>query len=309
MMELRKLGILSLLFVQSLVSAQDLPIRIVTFNIRYAASSLMENEKPWWDLFCFIWSDRCRQPHVINLLSETIFETTSGAASIIAMQEVLNNQLVDIKSGLGSGWSHIGVARDDGATSGEFSPILYRSDTLRVLYSETKWLSPTPDIVSYGWGAGSRRIVTIGVFEHIATGKRFIHANTHLDNVSSEARSKGILVAVSRIQSIQATWGPLGVSLSGDFNSAPGGDAYQALVNIGYMKDLYMLATTAQKYGPEATYTGFTDEASSRIDFVWLGPGTGTNYTVQQYEVLTNIVDGIYMSDHRAVVGDITLTA
>ncbi|ORY69000.1 endonuclease/Exonuclease/phosphatase [Pseudomassariella vexata] len=287
------------------VLSASLPIRIITFNIRYAATSLETNEKPWWTLFCFIWDDQCRQPHVIDLLSETAANAPTGAATIIAMQEVLDNQLSDIKSGLGSSWAHIGVARDDGEDSGEYSPILYRTDVLKLLYSETKWLSPTPDTVSYGWGAGSRRIVTIGVFEHIATGKRFIHANTHLDNVSSEARSEGIKVVVARIQAVQSSWGPLGVTLTGDFNSDPNGDAYSTLTGLAYVEDLWNIATHVG--ANQLTYTGFTATGISRIDFIWLGPKGSNLYSTQQVEILNNNVDEMFISDHRPVVGDITL--
>ncbi|KAH8879748.1 endonuclease/Exonuclease/phosphatase [Thozetella sp. PMI_491] len=296
---------LLLLLTQAALS-QALGLRIVSWNIRYAASSLETNEKPWWTLLCFIWNDQCRQPHLISLLSSTAAAAPSGSAVVVGLQEVLSNQLSDIKSGLGSSWAHIGVGRDDGVSSGEFSPILYRTDVLSVVYSEVKWLSPTPDEVSYGWGAGSRRIVTIGVFQHISTGKRFIHANTHLDNVSSEARSKGILVVVDRIKAVQAIYGPLGVSLTGDFNSAPGGDAYVSLSNSGYMQgEMYNLAAT--RSGPDATYTGFSDEAASRIDFIWLGPASGYAYTAQTYQVLDSTDNGVRASDHRRVVGDVTL--
>ncbi|KAM0323848.1 hypothetical protein ACHAQA_008426 [Verticillium albo-atrum] len=293
-----------------IISAQSTQaVRAVTFNIRYDAGSRQEGEQPWWDVFCWITASRCRHPHVVNQLSQIAAGAPAGAVTVIGLQEVLNNQLNDIKSGLGSSWSHVGVARDDGRTSGEYSPILYQPAALRLLYSETKWLSTTPDVVSYGWGADTRRIVTIAVFESVTTGKRFIHANTHLDHISSQARVEGIRVVLARIQATQLVWGPLGVSITGDFNSQPGGDAYQTLLNSGYAQDLYNLATPAQRIGPYGnTYTGFTSSTpTSRIDFIWLGPVADKRYSVQRYEILSNQASGIFFSDHRAVVGDVTL--
>ncbi|WYZ46696.1 hypothetical protein EsH8_IX_000921 [Colletotrichum jinshuiense] len=291
------------------VLAQGLPIRVVSFNIRYDAGSRESGEKPWWDLLCPIAKDRCRQPHVIDAISNAASGAPKDAVTIIGLQEVLDNQLKDIQNGLGSGWAHIGVGRDDGKKSGEYSPIFYRPDALKLVYQETKWLSPTPDQVSFGWGAGSRRIVTIAVFEHIASGKKFIHANTHLDNVSSQARTEGIKVAVARIQSVQATYGPLGVSLTGDFNSDPNGDAYKTLSATGFLGELYNLATPAQRIGPnQLTYTTFdTSKQGSRIDFIWLGPKSANKYSVQRYEIFNNNVNGMLISDHRPVVGDVTL--
>ncbi|POS74330.1 endonuclease/Exonuclease/phosphatase [Diaporthe helianthi] len=285
------LFVLATLFAYSAFCAA-LPLRIISFNIRYAATSLETNEKPW----------STRRPLLITQLA---VQAAEASATVIGLQEVLNNQLNDIKSGLGSQWAHIGVGRDDGATRGEYSPILYRTDVLRLLYSEVKWLSPTPDVVSFGWGAGSRRVVTIGVFEHIATGKRFIHANTHLDNVSSQARSEGIKVVASRMKAVQQTYGELPVSLTGDFNSAPNGDAYSTLAGLDYVEDLWDLAPHV---GPnQLTYTGFSQTGVSRIDYIWLVPKSVRPYTGQAIEIVGNYVDGVFVSDHRMVVGDVSV--
>ncbi|KAI1378522.1 Endonuclease/exonuclease/phosphatase [Hypoxylon crocopeplum] len=277
--------------------AASLPLRITSFNIRYAATSRETNERPWSE----------RRTGLINQLkSVTANASAAGEVAMIGLQEVLDAQLTDIKNGLGSGWTHYGFGRDDGARSGEYNPIIYRTDILRLVYSEQKWLSPTPDQVSFGWGAGSRRVSVIGVFEHIATGKRFIHANTHLDNVSSQARSEGIKVVLSRIQAVQGMYGPLGVTLTGDFNSEPGGDAYGTLDATGYLTELWNSGATRLGTN-QLTYTGFSTTGKTRIDFVWFGPTAENRYSAQQFEFLGNYVDGVFISDHRAVVADLTL--
>lgn len=285
------------------VVADSLPIRFFSFNIRYAATSRETNEKPWWSVLCLFDHDQCREYHLSSTLGDYAYPVETA---VIGLQEVLNNQLNDVLDNLGSSWAHIGVGRDDGDTDGEYSPIIYNTNVLRVVYSETKWLSPTPDVVSYGWGAGSRRIVTIGVFEHIATGKRFLHANTHLDNVSQEARIQGIKVVVSRMEAVQATYGPLAVTLTGDFNSDPTGtDAYSTLAGLDYVTDLWDTATHLGTN--QLTYTGFSDTGVSRIDFIWYGPNDESYYTPIQTEIVGNKVDGVYISDHRMVVGDLVL--
>ena len=45
-------------------------------------------------------------------------------ASIIGLQEVKHNQLLDMTKGLPN-YAYIGVGRDDGKMAGEFSPIFY----------------------------------------------------------------------------------------------------------------------------------------------------------------------------------------
>ena len=59
---------------------------------------------------------------------------------IIGMQEVLHNQLEDLKAGLPE-YAAIGVGRDDGKEAGEYSPLFYRKDKFDVLDSNTYWLS------------------------------------------------------------------------------------------------------------------------------------------------------------------------
>lgn len=281
--------------------AGDVALRQISWNIRYAATSLAPNEKPW----------AVRLPLLADQVARTTADAPDGAVVVVGMQEVLDEQLSDIRSSLGPSWEHIGVGRDDGVAAGEFNPILYQPAQLRLLHSETRWLSPTPDVPSFGWRAACRRVVTVGVFEVLAAGgRRFIAANTHLDHVSSEARSKGVGVVLETIAALREAWGPLAVSLTGDFNSSPGEDAYEAMQGSGYMEDLYGAAGEEKRFGPYETYTGFSPhDTPTRIDFVWAGSTADRKWAVDRYEVLSNIQNETFMSDHRPVVGDMSLVA
>lgn len=275
--------------------------RSISFNIRYAAAA-STFERPW----------SSRSPLVINQLrNATTSATSTGSIPMIGLQEVLNQQLLDIKKGMGVDWAHLGTGRDDGKQAGEYVPILYQPSVLRLVLSTQKWLSPTPDVPSFWPGAGSRRYVIVGVFEVIKTGKRIIVANTHLDNASQTARVEGIKVALETIRDVRTQLGvDLPVILTGDFNSVPGtGDAYGTTVSDGLLNDLRTLAKPEQRFGPEGTFSGFDpkNEPNNRIDFVWLGPNATKTWEVRRYEVLGNVVGGVYISDHRAVQGDVTL--
>ncbi|KAJ0120965.1 endonuclease exonuclease phosphatase [Diaporthe amygdali] len=284
------------------------PLRVVSFNIRYDNTdlSIADVERGWLGLTCVSDQTLCRAPGVIG----TLFNTTSEVSNVavIGLQETLDNQLSDIMTSFGSDWASIGVGRDDGEKKGEFNPIIYRKDVFEVEYSETKWLSLTPDTPSKSWNSGSNRIVTIAVFKHTATGRRFIHANTHLDNASGEARTNQIGVAVDLVKAVDAQYGPnLPVTLTGDFNAGDGDAAYKTLVGEKYVQDLYSLASSGQRSGETATYTGFSDEFSSRIDYIWIGPEGANAFSVNGYKTLDNFVNGVKISDHRPVVGDVTL--
>lgn len=226
----------------------------------------------------------------------------------MGLQEVLEHQLNDIMGAIGSDWASIGVGRDDGKSGGEFNPIIYRKDIFEAEHSETKWLSLTPDKPSKDWNSGSNRIVNIAVLKHIPTGRRFIHANTHLDNASGEARTNQIGVAVDMIKAVDTQFGPnLPVTLTGDFNAGEGDAAYTTLVGEKYVDDLFKVASAGQRSGQTATFTGFRDEFSSRIDYIWIGPQGRNAFTVNGYKTVENFVNGVKISDHRPVVGDVTL--
>ena len=190
-------------------------------------------------------------------------------------------------------------------------PILYQPGVLKLVSSTQKWLSPTPDVPSLWPGAGSKRYVIVAVFEVINTGRRVIVANTHLDNASQTARIEGVKIVLSTIRDVQAQHGTdLGVILTGDFNSEPGsGDAYGTADKDGLLDEVYTLASADKRFGPYGTFSGFNPSAEEnrRIDFVWVGPRAGEMWEVRRYEVLGNVVGGVYVSDHRAVVGDLRL--
>lgn len=259
---------------------------------------------------------------------------------------MLHTQLLDLLNGLnglppstnssdvppdGPVWAHVGVGRDDGKTAGEYSPIIYPVNIFRVLYFKTVWLSPTPDVPSKGWDAGSIRILTVAVLEYKSTGKRVLAGATHLDNAGSESRKHSIDIIISTLTDVEEEWavkGVLPIFLAGDFNSSPTQEAYQRMVKEGYMYDLQTLVRPERRYGNENTYTSFDPDKErenvSRIDFIWLGPKHGVHnssavagssaqkrsWAVDGYSVLPNVFDdGVYLSDHRCVVGDLRLHA
>lgn len=318
------------------MSSPSLQLRILSFNIRYATSSPFTNEKPWPQ----------RYPLVLNQLQHEVRfldgSSQSSAASFICLQEVLNNQLVDILAGLnnlptstnttpadGPLWAHVGVGRDDGKTKGEYSPIIYPVTLFNLLHSETVWLSPTPNVPSKGWDAGSIRILTVAVFEHKVTKQRLLASATHLDNAGSVSRKNSvgiILETLRRVEKECAIKGEtLPIFLAGDFNSQPNQEAYLAMAQSDYMYDLQTFVPARRRYGNSVTFTGFQPEKNKddqgRIDFIWLGPkdalcnGTGSGaeqvkceWDVNGYAVLPNVFDeGVYGSDHRCVVGEVNL--
>ena len=349
-----------------------LSLRILSHNIRYATSSPSMKEKPWPERFPLILNELSynTRPYSDNFGNASFEQYTTNrnpptGVAFICLQEVLHTQLLDILNGLngltpqkgdsalptGPLWAHIGVGREDGHTKGEYSPIIYPVQHLKLLHFENLWLSPTPDRPSKGWDAGCERILTTGVFEHKLTGQQVLACCTHLDHAGSKSRKKGVDLILATIDRLRKDWSAdevsfhhpnsvamgsqkdLGVFLAGDFNSLPDQEAYLAMQGSDLMCDLRDYVDPPNRYGDLITFTGFAPDQSKdeqgRIDFIWLGPKQEVSgrhclhdetdaksnvipgdprWRVEGYAVLPNVFeDGVYSSDHRCVVGDVSL--
>ncbi|KAI9801105.1 MAG: hypothetical protein M1833_002973 [Piccolia ochrophora] len=307
-------------------STDPVLIRLLTHNIRYATEAPFKGEETW----------TVRRPRLINELQ---FHSRHCPESFICLQEVLHVQLIDILHGLNrttgseadvtstaSEWTHIGVGRDDGKKAGEYSPILYRPSVWKLEHFKTVWLSETPSVPSKGWDAASVRILTAAKFQHRASRKTLVAFNTHLDEQGPRSRQEAariILKEGGEWCSQGAGKMPLPIFLAGDLNSESNQAAYQTLNDSNsIIQDLRDMVPTERRYGNEDSATGFGDEErSTRIDFLFLGPRSGSSKEVDQHaspqeplwetqmhSILANrFQDGVYISDHRAVVGDVKL--
>ncbi|KIW05573.1 uncharacterized protein PV09_03448 [Verruconis gallopava] len=274
----------------------ELPIRVLSHNIRYATSRPFKGEEVW----------SVRAP---RLIAELRFNTLYNMESFICLQEVLHNQLTDILSHLNNdprdSWDYYGVGRDNGKEAGEYSPIMYRPKVWKLLKGKTIWLSETPGQPSKGWDAASVRILTVTQFEHIQSKTRVAVLNTHLDDQGTQSRLESAKMIAEEVKTLT----PLPVVLAGDFNSEPGQEAHLTLCREDSpVFDLLDETSASTVYGHQNTYTGFgyEGEPKKRIDFLFLSKGG--KWGVRGYSVLeSRFEDGVYNSDHRAVVGDIVL--
>jgi endonuclease/exonuclease/phosphatase family metal-dependent hydrolase len=300
---------------------KELSIRLYTHNIRYATSYPFKNELPWAQ----------RAPLIISSIR---LHTLHNPQALVCLQEVLHRQLLDILEGLGSDWAHIGVGRDDGQKAGEYSPILFRYSVWAIQRSKTIWLSPTPEEPSKGWDAWNKRILTSVLLRHWQSGVQVLALNTHLDDRGSTSRLESAKIILAHIASQQEQYRldheqqqqqqqqqvetilqplqqlqPLPVFLAGDFNSTPDEEAYKLLATKeSPIHDLRNAVKKIDRYGHDNTFTGFESRPvdQKRIDFLFLSEGT--QWRIHGYGVLeTCFEDGVFSSDHRPVVGDVSL--
>lgn len=310
--------------VTSEASCQDLteqfPLRIITHNIRYAATTLFDGERPWKE----------RLPYLLRQFYHYVALPFAPAGTIICMQEVLHSQLRDLALSFdaelqpaGQTWSYVGVGRDDGQQAGEYNPIFYRPDYWKRIDSGTIWLSDTPNRPSRGWDAGSNRLCTILVLESrpklFGKTMTILIMNTHLDNVSHKARQEGAKLILKFAKIWNARYETDRIILTGDLNSTRDEDdgAWQVFNTSGSgFSDAESLLSgwrepPVKHFGDVTTFTGFDSHGDGddvgTLDFVHVGPGRGP-VKVHSHTVVPNLFeDGIRCSDHRAVVVDLLL--
>ena len=242
------------------VNAQNL--NIATYNIRYKNNG-DKRDGNGWDL---------RGPVIADLIKFHDFD-------IFGAQEVLNEQLKDLSSSL-SNYGHIGVGRDNGKEAGEYAPIFFKKEKLKLLKEGHFWLSEKTESPNKGWDAALPRICTWGQFEDINSGLKFYFFNTHFDHVGVTARRESSKLILRKIKELA---GDEPTVLTGDFNVDQNNEIF-SILSGSELKDAY---TTAQlKYASNGTFNHFDTNAmtDSRIDHIFLSNCA----VVKRYGILTD---------------------
>lgn len=221
---------------------------------------------------------------------------------IVGMQEVLYNQLEDLKARLPE-YAEVGVGREDGKTQGEYAPLFYKKDRFEVLDSNTFWLSQYPDSVGFiGWDGACTRIATWAKLKDKKSGKIFMAVNTHFDHVGVEARRKGALLIIDKIKEIV---GDQPAVLTGDFNVSDQSEAYQTITtNEFVLKDAFKTAQETE--GVTYTFHDFgkvPQDKREKIDFIFVTPQINV---LKSYIPQEASEDGKFLSDHNPQIATLT---
>lgn len=185
----------------STAEASPGPLRVMSFNLRYAAN----DSQPW----------EKRRPVTKNLILE-------HKPDVIGTQEGLHRQILDLENDL-PGYGRIGVGREGGSL-GEYMAIFYNTERLKPLEQSHFWLSDTPQTISSAsWGNQIPRMATWVRFQDLQNGKTFYMVNTHLDHQSEVSRQKSAELIVDKMKAFASD---IPVVITGDFNTRPGSDTY-----------------------------------------------------------------------------------
>lgn len=276
--------LLPLLAAQGQANGQRTPsaakLNVMSFNIRY------DNPEDSLDNWQY------RKDRVANAIH--FYD-----ADILGTQEVLHNQLEDLKTRL-SEYAAIGVGRLDGKEKGEYSALWYKKNRFTVIDSGYFWLSETPTVAgSNGWDGACERIATWAKLKDNASGKPIFALNTHLDHVGVVARRESVSLILSKVQELSKG---LPVVVTGDFNATPESDVIQHVTNTANKMHLTDSRAVAPLiYGPAWSFHDFGKIPYARrplIDYVFVGNGV----KVMKYGVLAETENQSFLSDHAPVL-------
>ncbi len=281
---MRGLALLMVVLVPMTTQAQSssVPVRVMSFNIRYGTANDGENH----------WNKRK------EFLVETI---TNFDPDLLGTQETLAFQRDYLAEKL-SGYEVFAAGRDDGKDKGEMAALYYRTSRFEKLEGGHFWLSETPEKVgSLGWDAALPRIVTwVKLRDRIAGGPPILFLNTHFDHRGTKARQQSA-------QLIRAKLGELGAGcrlvVTGDFNAGEGSGPYQALFAAVREQPSPLVDTFRVRYPQrgknEGTFTAFQASKTSGARIDWIA--CSRDWEVRLANIDRTAREGRTPSDHFAV--------
>lgn len=276
-----KLLIFLLLFMVKYPSpAPEDSVKVMTFNIRYGAAD--DGNNSW--------------PNRKEILFDLIRKEN---ADFVGLQEAMIFQIEEIIQQCPS-YSYIGRTRQADGTTGEATPILYKTANYVLIDQDTRWLSETPEVPeSKSWDSSLPRIFTWTVFRRKADGKEIIVYNTHYDHLGETARHESSREIITHMNN---HFRERDIVLLGDFN------ALEESKPVSYLtdNDLFRLKDTYRQLNAEnkeedMTFYGWNDHlpgTGRRIDYIF---HAGDLVPVKAY-VNNHHKGKRYPSDHMPVV-------
>ena len=218
------------------------------------------------------------------------------APDSFGVQEATKAWLDILDASLGEKYARVGEPRDS-AKNTEYSAVYYRTDKYELIDEGTIWLSETPDkFGSKSYLASMPRICTWATLKNKESGLVYTHINTHLDFLVEYTRSKQADVLLKKIEELKGR-GP--VVCTGDFNADEKTGTYKKMTDV--LDDSRLVAKETESGKTYHNYGRGDLFHSTAIDFIFVTKGT----EVERYKIMKDTVDGMYLSDHYAIMADI----
>ena len=268
-------ALLLLTFTLSSAVSNAQSLKVMTYNLRLDLDS--DGENSWTNRKEFLESQ-------IQFYEPDLF----------GVQEAKPNQVIDLAAALPQ-YAYVGIGRE-GVGKGESSNIYYKKEAFKVIQENTFWLSETPNEISKGWDAACHRVCTYVLLQNKVNKQQFWVFNTHLDHVGDLARTNGLQLILSKINSLNSK--KLPVLLMGDFNSEP---AEERIIELKKMMNDTRAISQEKPFGPSGTFNGFkfNEPVKTLIDYIFISKDSP--FKVKKYAVLSDSKDLKYPSDHLPV--------
>ena len=261
-----------LFFVFNSCSDTSEKINIMTYNIRLDTETDGIN---MWDN---------RKEGIVSLIKEENVDILGIQEGLPSQIEYLSKQLDD--------YSMIGEGRD-GGNNGEYSAIYYKSKKMKLIETETFWLSETPEIPSIGWDAAINRISTLGLFKMVNSSMDVLVYNSHFDHLGKIAREKSAVLILNHIK--ENNYQNMPLIVMGDFNANP--DELPIELLSEELNDSFKILPIENPIG---TYNGFNLDSNllDRIDYIFT-----KNIKITNYKHLDRkLSSGLWPSDHLPIL-------
>ncbi len=243
-----------------------------------------------------------RYPRLVELVKQQ-------APDVLCLQEVSSTTWKScITEGLGDTpaltdtYGFVGTGRNGEAPKdyvafleGAYNAILYNKTKYELADSGTFWLSETPDAPSVGWDGRTFAICTWAKLTEIASGKQVVIMNTQLDDFGRSAPINGMKLIVEKAGEFGAP-----VILAGDFQNGASSKPVTTATDATFENSLKIAETVVKQGG---TYHNYEEDAGAgATSHVLVSRGF---CGVKSYELLTDLVNGGYVSAHWAIVTEI----
>lgn len=255
------------------------PLKFMTFNLRVANSG---------DGINMFFN---RAPRVLEVLEKE-------KPDVVGFQEVTDPMRAWLRDHL-PGYTVQGCGRQTDY-HGESMLVAYRTDEVELISLDNLWLSPTPRIAGSrfpGDQSGCPRMFTTLLLKHNRLEKPFRFVNTHLDHAGAHARYLGAMELVQHLSQYAEPF-----VLTGDFNATP--DAPEIRLITEALAGRGVIDCTAGLPGTFHNFGHLEGDAKEKIDYIFTDGVCESSYVVEDIPV-----EGIYYSDHHAVVAVIRLEA
>ena len=262
----------------SIVPKSDkVDINLLTFNIRTDVDSGIKA----WD---------SRKEALLQMVID-------ANPSVALFQEVKSTQIDDLEAILGAAAYTV-------IYNGSGLAIAYKTDEWEKISESNFWLSDTPDVPSYGWGAEYPRQCLNILLRHKLTGQYLNVFNVHLDfNTLAKVNSMKLIMERAAAAS-EAAGIDYPIFIAGDFNDGLGAEAYTE-TSKQYRDPRYYSAIT--DFGTTCSQWGAAIDTDHRgiIDHIFVSKD---HFICNELQAIrTRLENNFYPSDHFAVMAKVSL--